>query len=154
MTTTCPACERESDTSWRCEHCGHDLVGIDDDDDPDAAPLVADGGMERVTFRASADQVEQLETLVERGEYPNRSEAMRTALRRLLAEDHTDYSDRLRDSDGNRLPRTDGGQVSDEMDQLIQDYLDDRDELQDATLVSHEHAIREFVSWLEEGDWR
>jgi len=46
---------------------------------------------------------------------------------------------------------TDGGQSVDDMDQLIQDYLDDRDELQDATLHAREFAIRDFLDWIEEG---
>ena len=41
---------------------------------------------------------------------------------------------------------------SDDMDQLIQDYLDDQDELQDATLRAREYAIRDFFDWIEEGD--
>lgn len=41
---------------------------------------------------------------------------------------------------------------SDDIDQLIQDYLDDQDELQDATLRAREYAIRDFLDWIEEGD--
>jgi hypothetical protein len=42
--TQCPTCGAESEDCWRCSECGRDLVDVDDDDDgPDAAPLVADG---------------------------------------------------------------------------------------------------------------
>jgi len=45
--------------------------------------------MERVTLRIPQQQIEQVEQLVERGEYPNRSEAIRSAVRELVA-DQTD----------------------------------------------------------------
>ena len=40
--------------------------------------------MERVTFRAPAEQIEEIEQLVDDGEYPNRSEAVRDAVRDLI----------------------------------------------------------------------
>jgi Arc/MetJ-type ribon-helix-helix transcriptional regulator len=43
--------------------------------------------MERVTLRIPRQQVEQVEELVERGEFPNRSEAIRSAVRELVDED-------------------------------------------------------------------
>ena len=42
--------------------------------------------MERVTLRIPKQQVEQVEQIVETGEYPNRSEAIRSAVREMLAE--------------------------------------------------------------------
>ena len=42
--------------------------------------------MERVTLRIPKQQVEQVEQMVETGEYPNRSEAIRAAVREMLAE--------------------------------------------------------------------
>jgi transcriptional regulator, CopG family len=43
--------------------------------------------MERVTLRIPKQQVEQVERMVETGEYPNRSEAIRSAVREML-DDH------------------------------------------------------------------
>ena len=40
--------------------------------------------MERVTLRIPEQQIERVEQLVERGEYPNRSEAIRSAVRELV----------------------------------------------------------------------
>ncbi|MFB6220741.1 MAG: ribbon-helix-helix domain-containing protein [Halolamina sp.] len=42
--------------------------------------------MERVTLRIPRQQVEQVEQLVETGEYPNRSEAIRSAVREMIDE--------------------------------------------------------------------
>ena len=43
--TTCPACGHDSETIYRCDECGKDLVETDDDDDSaGAAVLVPDGG--------------------------------------------------------------------------------------------------------------
>jgi Arc/MetJ-type ribon-helix-helix transcriptional regulator len=42
--------------------------------------------MERVTLRIPKQQVEEVERMVETGEYPNRSEAIRAAVREMLAE--------------------------------------------------------------------
>lgn len=50
--------------------------------------------MERVTLRIPKQQVEAVEELVETGEYPNRSEAIRSAVRELV--DEQDDSDRSR----------------------------------------------------------
>jgi antitoxin ParD1/3/4 len=46
--------------------------------------------MERVTLRIPKQQVEQVERMVESGEYPNRSEAIRAAVREMLAEQDTE----------------------------------------------------------------
>lgn len=40
-------------------------------------------GMERVSLRMPTAQLEELDQLVEAGEYPNRSEAIRAAVRKL-----------------------------------------------------------------------
>ena len=42
------------------------------------------GSMERVTLRIPEQQLEDLEALVESGEFPNRSEAIRSAVRDLI----------------------------------------------------------------------
>jgi Arc/MetJ-type ribon-helix-helix transcriptional regulator len=42
--------------------------------------------MERVTLRIPKQQIEEVENMVETGEYPNRSEAIRSAVREMLAE--------------------------------------------------------------------
>jgi Arc/MetJ-type ribon-helix-helix transcriptional regulator len=42
--------------------------------------------MERVTLRIPKQQIEEVEQMVETGEYPNRSEAIRSAVREMLAE--------------------------------------------------------------------
>jgi Arc/MetJ-type ribon-helix-helix transcriptional regulator len=42
--------------------------------------------MERVTLRIPKQQIEEVERMVETGEYPNRSEAIRAAVRDMLAE--------------------------------------------------------------------
>lgn len=44
--------------------------------------------MERVTLRVPKRQVEEIEDLVENGEFPTRSEAIRTAVREMLNEQH------------------------------------------------------------------
>ncbi|AAV46865.1 CopG family transcriptional regulator [Haloarcula quadrata] len=43
--------------------------------------------MERVTLRIPKQQIEEVEQMVETGEYPNRSEAIRSAVREMLAEE-------------------------------------------------------------------
>ncbi|HET7323286.1 MAG TPA: ribbon-helix-helix domain-containing protein [Halococcus sp.] len=43
--------------------------------------------MERVTLRIPKQQIEEVEQMVELGEYPNRSEAIRAAVREMLAEE-------------------------------------------------------------------
>ena len=42
--------------------------------------------MERVTLRIPKQQIEEVEQMVERGKYPNRSEAIRSAVREMLDE--------------------------------------------------------------------
>ena len=42
--------------------------------------------MERVTLRIPKQQIEEVEQMVERGKYPNRSEAIRSAVREMLRE--------------------------------------------------------------------
>lgn len=46
--------------------------------------------MKRVTLRVPEDQLASLERLVENGEYPNRSEAIRTAMRELVRRESED----------------------------------------------------------------
>ena len=43
--------------------------------------------MERVTVRVTERRLDELEALVDAGEYPNRSEAIREGLRQLVGED-------------------------------------------------------------------
>ncbi|GAA0293418.1 ribbon-helix-helix protein, CopG family [Halarchaeum salinum] len=42
--------------------------------------------MERVTLRIPKQQIEEVEEMVELGKYPNRSEAIRSAVREMLEE--------------------------------------------------------------------
>ena len=42
--------------------------------------------MERVTLRIPKQQIEEVEQMVETGQYPNRSEAIRSAVRDMLEE--------------------------------------------------------------------
>jgi len=42
--------------------------------------------MERVTLRIPKQQIEEVEQMVETGEFPNRSEAIRAAVREMLNE--------------------------------------------------------------------
>lgn len=42
--------------------------------------------MSRVTFRIPEDRVDELEDLVDEGMFPNRSEAIRSSIRSLIAE--------------------------------------------------------------------
>jgi Arc/MetJ-type ribon-helix-helix transcriptional regulator len=42
--------------------------------------------MERVTLRIPKQQIDEVEQMVETGEYPNRSEAIRSAVREMLNE--------------------------------------------------------------------
>ena len=46
--------------------------------------------MERVTLRIPKQQIEEVEQMVELGEYPNRSEAIRAAVREMVAEERTE----------------------------------------------------------------
>jgi Arc/MetJ-type ribon-helix-helix transcriptional regulator len=51
--------------------------------------------MERVTLRIPRQQVEEVEQMVETGEFPNRSEAIRSAVREMIDEnDATDNTGR------------------------------------------------------------
>ncbi|GAB7014259.1 ribbon-helix-helix domain-containing protein [Halolamina salina] len=45
--------------------------------------------MERVTLRIPRQQVEEVEQMVETGEFPNRSEAIRSAVREMIDENDT-----------------------------------------------------------------
>jgi Arc/MetJ-type ribon-helix-helix transcriptional regulator len=54
--------------------------------------------MERVTLRIPKQQIEEVEQMVETGEFPNRSEAIRSAVREMINE-QTDDRDRRRDRD-------------------------------------------------------
>ena len=42
--------------------------------------------MERVTLRIPKQQIEEVEQMVETGEFPNRSEAIRSAVREMINE--------------------------------------------------------------------
>ncbi|MFB6105689.1 MAG: ribbon-helix-helix domain-containing protein [Halobacteriaceae archaeon] len=42
--------------------------------------------MERVTLRIPKQQIEEVETMVEHGTFPNRSEAIRSAVREMINE--------------------------------------------------------------------
>ena len=42
--------------------------------------------MERVTLRIPAQQIEEVERMVDTGEFPNRSEAIRSAVREMVNE--------------------------------------------------------------------
>lgn len=46
--------------------------------------------MERVTLRIPKQQIEEVEQLVETGEFPNRSEAIRSAVRDMINEESAD----------------------------------------------------------------
>jgi len=134
MTTTCPACGRESGTSWRCEYCGHDLVDEDDDDGSAAPPLLADGGqsdtMGRVTFRVPEQLLEQFEDAAE-GEYYSRSEALREAMRAFVRDSGPDNP---HSGSGERsFLRTDGGERGGPSD-LSDDELLER-------LAGQDHAL-------------
>jgi Arc/MetJ-type ribon-helix-helix transcriptional regulator len=43
--------------------------------------------MERVTLRIPKQQIEEVERMVETGQYPNRSEAIRSAVREMINEE-------------------------------------------------------------------
>ncbi|WP_121741320.1 ribbon-helix-helix domain-containing protein [Natronorubrum halophilum] len=44
--------------------------------------------MERVTLRIPKQQIDEVEQLVDSGEFPNRSEAIRSAVREMINEQH------------------------------------------------------------------
>lgn len=48
--------------------------------------------MERVTLRIPKQQVEEVEQMVESGEFPNRSEAIRSAVREMINEQRQESS--------------------------------------------------------------
>jgi Arc/MetJ-type ribon-helix-helix transcriptional regulator len=48
--------------------------------------------MERVTLRIPKQQIEEVERMVETGEYPNRSEAIRAAVRDMINEENGERS--------------------------------------------------------------
>ncbi|QKY20867.1 ribbon-helix-helix protein, CopG family [Halolamina sp. CBA1230] len=52
--------------------------------------------MERVTLRIPRQQVEEVEQMVETGEFPNRSEAIRSAVREMIDENDAAESGRDR----------------------------------------------------------
>ena len=47
------------------------------------------GSMPRVTLRLPKQQIEQVESLVDDGEFPNRSEAIRQAVREMISEERS-----------------------------------------------------------------
>ena len=49
--------------------------------------------MERVTLRIPKQQIDEVEQMVETGEFPNRSEAIRSAVREMLSEQDTERDD-------------------------------------------------------------
>ena len=53
-----------------------------------ASPTVLPGNvtMERVTLRIPKQQIDEVEEMVETGQFPNRSEAIRSAVREMLNE--------------------------------------------------------------------
>ncbi|APX96897.1 MULTISPECIES: ribbon-helix-helix domain-containing protein [Natronorubrum] len=50
--------------------------------------------MERVTLRIPEQQIDEVEQLVDSGEFPNRSEAIRSAVREMINEQHDATSER------------------------------------------------------------
>jgi antitoxin ParD1/3/4 len=54
--------------------------------------------MERVTLRIPKAQIEDVERMVESGEFPNRSEAIRAAVRDMLNEQLDDGREREREN--------------------------------------------------------
>jgi Arc/MetJ-type ribon-helix-helix transcriptional regulator len=70
--------------------------------------------MERVTLRIEKQNLEDLDSLVEEGEYPNRSEAVRDGIRTLLDEYSNEY-DSIHDS-RTRVMTDGSGEVDHELD--------------------------------------
>ncbi|GAB3410181.1 ribbon-helix-helix domain-containing protein [Haloparvum alkalitolerans] len=56
--------------------------------------------MERVTLRIPKQQIEEVEQMVETGEFPNRSEAIRSAVREMLNEQDGDHESQRRGKRG------------------------------------------------------
>ncbi|WP_135820196.1 ribbon-helix-helix domain-containing protein [Halostella litorea] len=54
--------------------------------------------MERVTLRIPKQQIDEVEQLVETGEFPNRSEAIRSAVREMINE----QGEKTQDGSGKR----------------------------------------------------
>ena len=52
--------------------------------------------MERVTLRIPKQQIDEVERMVETGEFPNRSEAIRSAVRDMLNEQDGEREERSR----------------------------------------------------------
>jgi len=48
--------------------------------------------MERVTLRIPKQQIDEVEQMVESGQFPNRSEAIRSAVREMLSENQDSTS--------------------------------------------------------------
>lgn len=53
--------------------------------------------MERVTLRIPEQQIEEVEQMVETGQFPNRSEAIRSAVREMINEQGGRQDTRTRD---------------------------------------------------------
>ena len=49
--------------------------------------------MERVTLRIPEQQIEEVEQLVDSGEFPNRSEAIRSAVREMINEQYDGHGE-------------------------------------------------------------
>ncbi|MFB6118197.1 ribbon-helix-helix domain-containing protein [Halosegnis sp.] len=49
--------------------------------------------MERVTLRIPKQQIEEVERMVDTGEFPNRSEAIRSAVREMINEQAEEHED-------------------------------------------------------------
>lgn len=49
--------------------------------------------MERVTLRIPKQQIDEVERLVDSGEFPNRSEAIRSAVREMINEQNDGHRD-------------------------------------------------------------
>jgi hypothetical protein len=52
--------------------------------------------MERVTLRIPKQQIEQVERMVDTGQFPNRSEAIRSAVREMINEQETEPREKNR----------------------------------------------------------
>jgi len=52
--------------------------------------------MERVTLRIPKQQIEEVERMVDTGQFPNRSEAIRSAVREMINEQETEPADKNR----------------------------------------------------------
>ena len=55
--------------------------------------------MERVTLRIPKQQIEEVEQMVDTGEFPNRSEAIRSAVRDMLNEQDGERDEHSRNRD-------------------------------------------------------